>query len=63
VLAAETCNCTIEALCDFVEARHNEKIKLIRDIAPAAVGVSIFVWLVVLTVEISRFWPRRWRSG
>jgi diacylglycerol kinase (ATP) len=58
-----TANCTIEAPCDFVEARHNEKIKLIRNIAAAAVGVSIIVWLVVLAVEISRFWPWQLRSG
>ena len=56
VLIAEILNSAIEALCDFVETRHNEKIKVIKDIAAAAVGISIFVWLVVLTVEISRFW-------
>jgi diacylglycerol kinase (ATP) len=56
VLAAEIFNSAIEALCDFVETRHNEKIKVIKDIAAAAVGISIFVWLVVLAVEISRFW-------
>jgi diacylglycerol kinase (ATP) len=39
-----------------VETQHNEKIKVIKDIAAAAVGISIFVWLVVLAVEISRFW-------
>ena len=56
VLIAEILNSAIEALCDFVETRHNEKIKVIKDIAAAAVGISIFVWLVVLTIEISRFW-------
>ncbi len=56
VLVAEILNSAIEALCDFVEARHNERIKVIKDIAAAAVGVSIFVWLVVLTIETSRFW-------
>jgi diacylglycerol kinase (ATP) len=56
VLIAEILNSAIEALCDFVETRHNERIKVIKDIAAAAVGISIFVWLVVLTIEISRFW-------
>lgn len=56
VLVAEILNSAIEALCDFVEAQHNEKIKVIKDIAAAAVGISIFVWLVVLTIEITRFW-------
>ena len=56
VLIAEILNSAIEALCDFVETRHNEKIKVIKDIAAAAVGISIFVWFVVLIVEASRFW-------
>ena len=56
VLVAEILNSAIEALCDFVETRHNERIKVIKDIAAAAVGISIFVWLAVLTIEASRFW-------
>jgi len=56
VLIAEILNSAIEALCDFVETRHNERIKVIKDIAAAAVGISIVVWLVVLTIETSRFW-------
>jgi diacylglycerol kinase len=54
VLVAEIFNSAIEALCDFVETRHNEKIKIIKDIAAAGVGIAIFVWLVVLAVELSR---------
>lgn len=56
VLVAEILNSAIEALCDFIETRHNEKIKVIKDIAAAAVGISIFVWFVVLIVEMTRFW-------
>ena len=56
VLVVEILNSAIEALCDFVETRHNEKIKVIKDVAAAAVGISIFVWLVVLAIETSRFW-------
>ena len=41
VVMAELFNSAIEALCDFVEERHNEKIKVIKDIAAAAVGMSI----------------------
>mgnify|MGYP003507084546 FL=1 len=54
VVVAEMFNSAIEALCDFVEARHNEKIKVIKDIAAAAVGIAIFAWLVVIIVEIGR---------
>lgn len=63
VLAAEILNSAIEALCDFVETSHNEKIKVIKDMAAAAVGISIFVWLVVLVVEIGRFWAGPWPSA
>lgn len=54
VLVAEIFNSAIEALCDFVETRHNEKIKVIKDIAAAGVGIAIFAWLIVLGVELSR---------
>ena len=54
VLVAEIFNGAIEALCDFVETRHNEKIKIIKDIAAAGVGIAILVWLIVLGVELSR---------
>ena len=48
----------IEALCDFVEDRHNEKIKVIKDIAAAAVGISMFAWLVVIVVEAGQLLQR-----
>ncbi len=54
VLVSEIFNSAIEALCDFVETRHNEKIKVIKDIAAAGVGIAIFVWFIVLGVELSR---------
>ncbi|OZA43923.1 MAG: diacylglycerol kinase, partial [Hydrogenophilales bacterium 17-61-76] len=47
VLVAELSNSAIEALCDFVEERHNEKIKVIKDIAAAGVGITILLWAVV----------------
>ncbi|MGE0874241.1 MAG: diacylglycerol kinase [Burkholderiales bacterium] len=58
VLIAEMLNTAIEALCDFVEGRHNEKIGIIKDISAAAVGVSIAVWLLIVTVEAVRLWTR-----
>ena len=54
VLVAEIFNSAIEALCDFVETRHNEKIKVIKDIAAAGVGIAIFVWFIVPGVEPGR---------
>lgn len=58
VVFAEMINSSIEALCDFVEDRHNEKIKVIKDIAAAAVGISIFAWLAVIVVEAGRLLQR-----
>lgn len=52
VLVAEMFNSAIEALCDFVESRHNEKIGVIKDIAAAAVGLAMFAWLLVLGFEV-----------
>jgi diacylglycerol kinase len=54
VLVAEIMNSAIEALCDFVETRHNEKIGIIKDIAAAAVGLAMFAWLLVLGFEIEK---------
>mgnify|MGYP001765458256 FL=1 len=58
VVFAEMMNSAIEALCDFVEDRHNEKIKVIKDIAAAAVGISMFAWLVVIVVEVGQLLQR-----
>ncbi len=52
VLFAEIMNSAIEALCDFVESRHNEKIGIIKDIAAAGVGIVMFAWLLVLGFEL-----------
>lgn len=54
VLVTEILNSAIEALCDFVESHHNEKIKVIKDIAAAAVGIAIVVWVVVMANEIAQ---------
>ncbi|MDQ5946562.1 MAG: diacylglycerol kinase, partial [Pseudomonadota bacterium] len=54
VLVAEMFNSAIEALCDFVEDSHNEKIKVIKDIAAAAVGITILMWFLVFAVEVAR---------
>jgi len=56
VLTAEILNTAVEALCDFVEARHNDKIKIIKDVAAAAVGVSILVWALILAGEAVSLW-------
>lgn len=56
MLICEMFNTTIEALCDFVETRQNEKIRIIKDIAAAATGISILIWAVVMLSELSHLW-------
>ncbi|MEZ5446829.1 MAG: diacylglycerol kinase [Gammaproteobacteria bacterium] len=56
VLSAEMMNTAIEALCDFVEPRHSEKIRIVKDIAAGAVGVAILAWLAAMVIEASRLW-------
>ncbi len=51
VLVAEIFNSAIEALCDFVETRENHKIKVIKDMAAAAVGIAMVAWLAVIVIE------------
>ena len=55
VLFAEIINSAIEALCDFIEEKHNEKIKIIKDMAAAAVGIAILTWVTVIAVEVGRY--------
>lgn len=54
VLVAELFNSAIEVLCDFVELQRNEQIRVTKDIAAAAAGLSIGVWAVILGIEIFR---------
>ena len=56
VLMAELFNSTIEALCDFLETQHNDKIGAIKDMAAAAVGISIAVWMTVVVFDVIRLW-------
>ncbi|HJW27843.1 MAG TPA: diacylglycerol kinase [Saprospiraceae bacterium] len=60
VLVAELFNSAIEAVCDFVETKENDKIRAIKDIAAAAVGISIFVWIIVLLTETPHLGTLLW---
>jgi diacylglycerol kinase len=54
MLISELFNSAIEVLCDFVEPEQNEHIRIIKDIAAAAAGISILVWAAVLVIESLR---------
>jgi diacylglycerol kinase len=51
VLTAELFNSAVEGVCDFMETGYDERIRAIKDVAAAAAGVSIMVWLVVVGYE------------
>ncbi|TVQ18503.1 MAG: diacylglycerol kinase [Leptolyngbya sp. DLM2.Bin15] len=51
MLISELFNSAIEVLCDFVEPQQNDRIRVSKDIAAAAAGLSILVWATILIVE------------
>ncbi|MGD1855467.1 MAG: diacylglycerol kinase [Leptolyngbyaceae cyanobacterium] len=59
VLIAELFNSAIEVLCDFVEPQRNEQIRIVKDIAAAAAGLSILIWTVILIIESIRLFQLR----
>ncbi len=59
MLISELFNSAIEVLCDFVEPQRNERIRITKDIAAAAVGLSILVWATILVVESIRLFQLR----
>ena len=54
MLISELFNSAIEVLCDFVEPQHNDRIRVVKDIAAASAGLSILVWAVILIIESLR---------
>jgi len=56
MLVSELFNSAIEILCDFVQPREDRRIGMIKDIAAAAAGISIFVWATTLILEASHLW-------
>lgn len=54
MLQAELFNSAIEAICDFLTKKENFKVKVIKDIAAAAAGISILLWVVVIGFETIR---------
>ncbi len=56
MLVSELFNSAIEILCDFVQPRKDIQIGMIKDIAAAAAGISIFVWAATLILEANHLW-------
>ncbi len=54
VLVAEILNTAIEGICDFIEPGRDDRIKVIKDVAAAGVGMSIATWMIVVIAELWR---------
>lgn len=54
MLALEIVNTVIEALCDYVQPEHNDRIGRIKDMSAAASGISIVVWVITMLYEVMR---------
>jgi len=52
MLTAEMFNTVVEAICDYMQSDFDPKIGMIKDVAAAATGITILVWIIVLIVEI-----------
>lgn len=59
MLISELFNSAIEVLCDYIEPQQNDRIRVTKDIAAAAVGLSILVWAAILIMESIRLFKLR----
>ena len=54
MLITEIFNSAIEAICDYIQPEYDPRIGAIKDIAAAAVGISVIIWIGALLFEIIR---------
>jgi diacylglycerol kinase (ATP) len=54
MLITEIFNSAIEAICDYVQPEHDPRIGAIKDVAAAAVGISVLIWVGALLFEVIR---------
>ena len=56
MLVVEMVNTAIEALCDFVQPEYDPRIGAVKDVAAAASGIAILMWLMTIIYEGTRIW-------
>ncbi|MEZ4709835.1 MAG: diacylglycerol kinase [Caldilineaceae bacterium] len=56
MLVVEMINTAIEAICDYVQPEHDPRIGAIKDVAAAASGIAITLWIAVMLYEGVRIW-------
>src|SRR5262245_49808125 len=54
MITVELFNTSIEVLCDLVDDKENEQIRITKDTAAAACSITEIVWTVALLVEVGR---------
>lgn len=52
MLATEILNSAIEALCDYMQPKYDDRIKHIKDMAAGATFIAILIWYIVLGVVL-----------
>lgn len=60
VVVFEMFNTAVEAICDYIQPKHDPRIGAIKDVAAAATGIAMLVWLFVIVYELIgflRLWP------
>jgi diacylglycerol kinase (ATP) len=50
ILTAEALNTVAEKICDFINPKHDDRIKLIKDISAGAVSFAVISSLIVLII-------------
>lgn len=58
MLATEFLNTALEGLSDIVQPEFDKRIGAVKDIASAATGIAIIIWLITLAVEVGRLWTK-----
>tara|TARA_B100001250_G_scaffold103683_1_gene87411 strand:+ start:428 stop:796 length:369 start_codon:yes stop_codon:yes gene_type:complete len=50
ILTAEALNTVVEKICDFINPKYDDRIKLIKDISAGAVSFAVISSLIVLII-------------
>ena len=56
MVVVELVNTAIEAICDYIQPDFDPRIGAIKDVAAAASGIAILIWLGTMIYEAVRLW-------
>lgn len=52
----EMINTAIEAICDYIQPEYEPRIGVVKDVAAAASGIAILMWIGTMIYEGFRIW-------